>query len=333
MLPDEVETAFGDWFDGLPGLDFEKSDEWDIVKDEDGNYTINWTMPDLGDGLDVDIECPEGWVSENGHCIEINIPDIQCPEGWVSENGHCVEINVPEIPDIQCTEGWVSENGHCVEVSVLECMEGWEWSDLYGKCVEKIEVPDVLECMEGFEWDGQQCVEIPDVLECMEGWEWSDLYGKCVEKIPDDVDVLECMEGWEWSDLYGKCIEKIPDDVDILECMEGWEWSDLYGKCVEKIEVPDAIECMEGWEWSDLYGECIEKINDDTQCPEGWVSEAGHCVEIKVPDIDVPDIPEPPPPVQAQQGDFTPTWTGLFQTGTVDVYKAPPLRSLFKDYL
>ena len=72
-----------------------------------------------------------------------------------------------------------------------------------------------------------------------------------------------------------------------------------------------------------MYGKCVEKL--EIEDPPEW--------EPEVPEIDVPDLPEPPPPVQAQQGDFTPTWTGLFQTGTVDVYKAPPLRSLFKDYL
>jgi hypothetical protein len=318
-----LEPIIGGVIDGITNGTFDDPTMWGkaIWDYFQAGGDIDFMLPDgigIGEWFEGSIGCPEWAKTEQGNCLWDGVkgwgdlPDVlECMPGFDFDEGlrQCLPIPNP------CGDGliWDADLGECLpdidlEVpDVLECMEGFQWSDLYGKCVEKL--------------------DSVDVVECVEGWEWSDLYGKCVEKL-DSVDVVECVEGWEWSDLYGKCVEKLNDDIDIIECVEGWEWSDLYGKCVEKINDDiDIIECVEGWEWSDLYGKCVEKLEIDDDFD---VDTEGPDIDVDIPDIDLPELPPAP---QAQAGAFTPSWSPLFQTGTVDVYKAPPLRSLFKDYL
>ena len=154
---------------------------------------------------------------------------------------------------------------------VVECMEGWEWSDLLEKCVEipDVDIPDAVECMEGWEWDDliNECVQLPDVVECMQGWEWDDLIGECVQ-LPD---VVECMEGWEWDDLINECV-KLPD-IDI-DCPAGWD-RDADGICIEPPNL-----CQEGYSWDELFQACRPNTNWDVKCPVGWDrDEDGVCIE------------------------------------------------------
>jgi hypothetical protein len=205
-------------------------------------------------------------------------------------------------------------------------MEGFDWDGQ--TCVPTDLLPNGTDCEEGFHWDSLlgQCIEIdvevPEVPEvpkpeCLAGESWSEFDQKCIP------DIIECVEGFEWDGQTCVEIPEVPEVPDLVECMEGWEWSDLYGKCIEKIDDDvSVVECMEGWEWSDLYGECIEKINDDTQCPEGWVSEDGHCVEIKKPDIDIP-TPEFGGGNAAAGHNFQ--HQGLFDYTNIDVYQGAPI--------
>jgi hypothetical protein len=153
-------------------------------------FDINWpdiNIPGLDIDLpDIDIDLPD---------VDIDLPDLpdwnigdpcsdeEGNEGFLNASGICdIEVDLPEIdielPDVELPE-----------VDVLDCMEGWEWSDLYKECVE---LPDVD-------------VELPDV------------------ELPE-VDVLDCMEGWEWSDLYKECIEIPEIEVDLDPEFEVPEW-------------------------------------------------------------------------------------------------------------
>jgi hypothetical protein len=240
--------------------------------------------PEFGDwldGLDINISKDDEWSytqNEDGSIdITWDLPSID-----IDGEG---DFNLPDVPD------------------VLECMEGWDWSDLYEECVEitDVDLPDVLECMEGFDWDGQQCVEIPDFF-------------------PEGTD---CEEGFNWDSLLGQCVEISVDVPDILpegtDCEEGFNWDSLLGQCVEiDIDIPtpevDVLDCMEGWEWSDLYEECIELPEIDIEIPEipEWELPEWETPELDFPDIDIdlpdlPDAPEAPAPQQASSFKATPT--------------------------
>jgi hypothetical protein len=279
-----------------------------------------------GLNLDIDISKGDEWSytrNEDGSIdITWDLPSID-----IDGEG---DFNLPDVPD------------------VLECMEGWDWSDLYEECVEitDVDLPDVLECMEGFDWDGQQCVEIPDFFpngtDCEEGFNWDSLLGQCVEISVDVPDILpegtDCEEGFNWDSLLGQCVEiSIPTpEVEILDCMEGWEWSDLYEECVEiDINIPtpevDVLDCMEGWDWSDLYEQCVQV---DFEIPE-WETPELPEFEWDMPDIelpDLPDLPEPtaPTPKQASKHEFTPTQQ--FAYTDVKGYTAPAKRQTH-DYI
>ena len=237
LLPPGVDlggSSVLDWIDSkLPDVTINwGEDEFDVtyeegLGEEDGfeeeekdKVTVDvGTLPGLPDvDLDVDVEipeikCPTGekWSTDLSKCIpDVEIPEVKCPTGerWSSDLSQCIP-DVPEIPD------------------AIECMEGFEWDDLLGECVEIPELPDVVECMEGFQWD--------------------DLLGKCVEiDVPEVPDVVECVEGFEWSDILKKCVEiKKPEtpevDVDVPEvkCPTGEKWSSDLSECVPDIGLPD----------------------------------------------------------------------------------------------
>ena len=307
-----VPDAFQEWLDGIPGLDFEKGDGWDIIQDENGDYTVQWYLPsfdfNFGDGTPGELpqlgnpcttaEGQEGKIFAGALegsfiCEGIDIDPFGCGEGetWDELLGNCV----PDV--VECMEGFDWDGQTCVPIpegggiDPFGCGEGETWDELLGNCV-----PDVVECMEGFEWDGQTCVKIPDVVECIEGFEWD---GQTCVEIPD---VVECIEGFEWD---GQTCVEIPD---LVECMEGWEWSDLYGECVEKIN--DDFTCPEGFR--NENGECLQI---ETSCPEGFQDVDGECLQIDIPNpcadgevLDEAGLCSPASGEPSEGGDFTATW-------------------------
>lgn len=197
MLPDDFKDMVGGW--DIPGFD------------------INWPDIDLPgfdiDLPDVDIDLPD--IDIDLPDLDIDLPDwnIGDPcsdeegnEGFLNASGICdIEVDLPDVdidlPDIDLPDVDVE----LPEVDVLDCMEGWEWSDLYEECVElpEVEVPDV---------------ELPevDVLDCMQGWEWSDLYEECIE-IPEveiDLETPE-FEVPEWELPEWETPELEFDEIDI----------------------------------------------------------------------------------------------------------------------
>lgn len=271
LLPDSPE--FKSWLEGLDGLDIDisKGDDWSYTTNEDGSIDITWNLPswdfdfNLPDGVDLAIGNPcTSAEGQEGTLIGGSL------EGqWICD---------PTVPD------------------VVECMEGFEWSDLYNECVE-IDIPDIVECMEGFDWDGQQCVPtdfLAEGTDCEDGFHWDSLLGQCVEIDIPSVDPTGCGPGETWDEVLGQCIP------DIVECMEGFEWDGQ--TCVE---IPDIIECMEGFEWD---GQTCVEMPDIVECLPGFDWDGQTCVQVdfEIPewelpeweapelDIELPDLPDAP---------------------------------------
>ena len=345
-----VGNAVGSWgthqvMDFLQGVYGDTVNVEDWFKEGESHIPIEALEPIvdqiLGGVIDGSIDDPQAWLRtvwdyfEAGGDVDFMLPDgvslgdifngagfdlVGCDEGKGEDWWFC-NIDVPgfgvdvDLPD------------------VLECMEGFTWSDLYNTCIPigDIDLPDVVECMEGWEWDDllEQCVEIPDlpdVLECMEGWEWDDLLEQCVQIDAELPDVVECMEGWEWDDLLEQCVE-IPDLPDVVECMEGWEWDDLLGKCVEVNVDLGSTDCEEGFHWDSLLGQCVEidiDLPDDPDKPDVDLPD------VDVPDVDLPDLPEG----EGSKGDAVAKWSDLFQYTTITTPQqskyAPQLNALSK---
>ena len=350
MLPGMVDFAglatgaFGDLdiCKRMPLLcDIELPECPDILKDSEGNCL--GTLPDIpnpcGDGLiwdadlgqclpDIPNPCGPGteWDDVLQDCVPIPNP---CGEGliWDADLGKCVDIPNPCGPGTEwdevlqdcvpiqnpCGEGliWDADLGKCVDIP-NPCGEGTEWDELLQDCVP-IENP----CGEGLIWDADLGECVPDIIECMDGFEWDDLLQKCV---PIENP---CGEGLIWDADLGKCVD-IPNPCgpgtewdSVLEdcvpienpCGEGLIWDADLGECVD-INVPKP--CGPGTEWDNVLQDCVPIENP---CGEGliWDADLGECVKIDIdpPDVDPPELPDPPPVKPSVGGLFENKWSEL----------------------
>ena len=276
-----------------------------------------WEIP----GLDIDISKGDAWsytTNEDGSIdITWNLPSVDVPDGG--------DWNIGDLCyDDEGNPGVLGERGICdVEIKIetpYNCEEkgaGWTWDNLVGECIPPIgSIPTPYDC----EKKGA-------------GWTWDNLAEKCIPPLQPIYCTEEQKEmGWSWDSAREECLPPFEFTPVKPDCLEGESWSELDNKCI-----PDVIECISGQEWSDIYGKCVDKIDDDvkietpdTNCPEGWVSEDGHCVEIKVPDVDIPDVPEYGGGNAAAGHDFQ--RQGLFDYTNIDIYQGTPLEP-WKDEL
>ncbi len=87
----------------------------------------------LGCECERDVDCPDGTVCEDNHCIPACMKDEDCPTGYICLNGHCVpEPGDPCQVDADCPSGLVCVGGQCtfggVFVGPEEAVQGGAFS-------------------------------------------------------------------------------------------------------------------------------------------------------------------------------------------------------------
>jgi hypothetical protein len=353
MLP-----KFSEFLATIPGLDFEKGgwgigydpESGDIVINHDFDFDFDWggigSLPEIGNPCTT----AEG---QEGKILAGKLQGTFLCEGSIDTPYDCTIKGA----------GWTWDNlvGDCIPPvdTPYDCTargEGWTWDNLIGDCIPPISgvycTPEQEQM--GWSWDSfkEECLPpggIIDGVYCTDeqeamGWSWDSFKEECLP--PLGVEPIYCTEeqeaeGWSWDSFKEECLP--PVDVTPLFCTEeqkakGWSWDSFKEECVPEFDGPEPIYCTEeqeamGWSWDSAKEECLpETKGPDTNCPAGWESQDGHCVEINIEcpdgwaDEDGTCINLPTPHLSS--GATKPhdmQWSGLFEWTPIEGYTAKQL--------
>jgi|GEM_PF-4434220 len=207
--------------------------------------------------LQTGIECPEGYIYEEGLCIYH--PDITmlCPAGSTYSEVYDSCIVQPTLEGI-CPAGYVLDGAVCIYTprSQVECPAGSTYSEEKEVCVFYASAE--TSCPAGYELVGRMCrFRREDFFACPAGSAYSEQAGACVAQ---PVAKVVCSDGFVFEDSM--CVYR-PSATE--QCPKGSTYSQEKASC---MLYPDASNaCPEGYVLED--GLCLYRPAFDLQCPAG----------------------------------------------------------------